>query len=92
MLIYTWRKCSVALIIEVFSKPSKKWKTEKKMKGGENYSHQCHLVTLETSLSYTFVSLCNQLPESETKPILKLDSAFPLETKSKTKKPKQAFK
>lgn len=65
------------------------------MKGGEKYIYQCHLVTLEMSFvlhTYAFVSLYYQLPESETKSFFKIASAFPLKTKSKTKKPKPAFK
>ena len=65
------------------------------MKKGEKYIYDCHLVTLEMSFVlcfYAFVSLFNQLPESETKSIFKLANAFPLQTKSRTKNPRPALK
>lgn len=65
------------------------------MKNGEKHIYECHLVTLKKCFVlclYVFVSLYNQLPESETKSIFKLASVFPLKTKSKTKNPRPAFK
>jgi hypothetical protein len=65
------------------------------MKKGEKYIYDCHLVTLEMSFVLcfsAFVSLYNHLPESETKSVFKLASAFPLKTKSSTKNPRPASK
>lgn len=64
------------------------------MKKGEKYIYDCHLATLEMSFVLcfsAFVSLYNQLPESETKSVFKLASAFPLKTKSQNQKPQISF-
>lgn len=62
------------------------------MKNGEKHIYTCHLVTLEMSFVlclYAFVSLYNQLPESETKSIFKLASISLLKPKAKPKIPDQ---